>query len=344
MKYNKAAIENFFNGRMSKKEAIDFLEWLHSDQGKSVFEELTEQAWKDIGEGGKPKEVRSVYDITSRPAIVQEKRVSAENRKRSNLYRLGKYSLPVLMLLFVVVSASFYIWKNQLETIASEAELEINMLVKSTPKGRKSKVVLPDGSVVHLNSESQISYPDNFKENRTVALSGEAFFEVVKDQRHPFEVVSGTISTTALGTSFNIKAYPDTDAIQVSLATGKVQVREVHTQQEVTMDPGNALKYNGLGSNLLVEPVKISNVLLWKEGILSFDKTPFSEVIDTIERWYGVDVVVLGSGNIPNDKCSGTFEPNEYLSNVLNALGYSMNFKYTITEKLVTITFNTNRP
>ncbi len=339
MKYNKAAIEKFFNGKMSRKDAVTFLEWLHSEQGKSVFEELTEQAWKEIGEGGMPKEVNSKYDIISRPALVEVKKPNSKKRKSLIDNVINKYKIAAMLLLFVAGSASFILWQSQPKQLDLGQEYEVENLVKTTPKGRKSKIILPDGSVVHLNSESQISYPENFKENRTLTLSGEAFFEVVKDPFHPFEVISGAISTTALGTSFNIKAYPESKDIQVSLVTGKVQVKESDSQKEVVMSPGHAVKYNVLGAGMLVEPVKISNVLHWKEGILSFDKTPFSEVITSLERWYGVQVIVVGTENIPQDKCSGTFEPHEYLSNVLNALGYSMNFTYTITGKNVTITF-----
>jgi transmembrane sensor len=343
MKYNKEVIERFFSGKMSRKDALEFLDWLHSDEGRSAYNEMTQEAWEEIGTGGKPKEVNPTYQVTSRSVLAEGKMMNSSRYRRKEMPRWTKYSLPAVVFVIVFASASFFTWKSQSPQVESAVLVEVKTQFKTTPKGRKSKVVLPDGSVVHMNSESQIAYPENFKENRTITLTGEAFFEVAEDPLHPFEVTSGSITTVALGTSFNIKAYPNSEAIQVSLATGKVHIRELQSQREVVMDPGHAVNYYGSGADLLVEPVKIANVLLWKEGVLSFEKTAFSDVIETIERWYGVEVAIFGTETIPHDKCSGTFEPNEYLSNVLNALGYSMNFTYTINGKKVTITFNSNR-
>ena len=125
------------------------------------------------------------------------------------------------------------------ETVSSvnNSTHKVKMMELSTPRGKDCKVTLPDGSQVWLNAESKISFPDKFiGKERKVRIEGEAFFQVVKDTKHPFIVSTDFFSTTVHGTSFNVDAYSAKTA-SVTLVTGSVTVRPTNGE-ETMIEPG----------------------------------------------------------------------------------------------------------
>ena len=219
---------------------------------------------------------------------------------------------------------------------------QISTIEKSTPKGAKSTITLKDGSTVVLNSESTISYSSNFGDSiREITLVGEAFFEVTKNPNKPFIVKSSNVTTTALGTSFNISSYPECRNVTVSLATGKVKVNQFHADSQATsyfLIPGEQIKYQKSTQSFLKSRNKDDEAFLWKDGILSFNQAALPQITQKLERWYGVkiEVAILPKSLVDYD---GIFN-NQSMSNVLKAMSFSLNFDYTIEEKNVKIMFN----
>jgi transmembrane sensor len=209
------------------------------------------------------------------------------------------------------------------------------MLERATGERQKATITLMDGSLVHLNVNSKIRFPVVFASDlRKIELEGEAFFEVARDTLRPFRVYTGRIVTTALGTSFNVNAY-DHNRVNVGLSTGAVMVADSLTKQDMRLNPGEGASFLAEApvlSKHVVDPEKIS---LWKDGILHFEKIPFKELVGVLETWYGVEIDIKGV--MPDDRCSGTFKKNEFLSNVLRVLSHSIGFSYEINGKEVLI-------
>ncbi len=235
---------------------------------------------------------------------------------------------------FIIVST--FILYNQ-QQIQLQNTHTIATIIKANPSGQKSKVHLPDGSIVWLNAESKLKYPVSFDNlQRLVQLEGEAFFEVVKDSKRPFSVVSGNITTTALGTSFNISAFSEENEVLVTLATGKVKVKSNNHQVEF-LEPGFGLSYNKADNNLKVQPINVENNTAWIDGVLLFEEDNFEEIINKLQRWYGVQIEVIGK---PGNAMTYTAKfKNEYLSNVLESMRFGRPFTYDINDKVVTIKF-----
>lgn len=216
----------------------------------------------------------------------------------------------------------------------------VTTITKSNPEGRKSTITLPDGSMVILNAGSSMTFPSQFGNTREVRLNGEAFFEVVKNTEKPFTVHSGAISTTALGTSFNIRHYPDEPISTVSLATGKVVVESegsTSSLREVLL-PGEQIVARKDQANFEKNNFNYKDVILWKEKIIYFERADWNQIKRKLERWYGVSISDVN----PNKEVSytGQFE-DQSLANVLTSIGYSLNFKYDINQdKSVRIVFN----
>ena len=207
--------------------------------------------------------------------------------------------------------------------------------LKTTQKGEKLTVMLPDGTLVKLNAESSLKYPKAFTDQREVYLTGEAFFEVARDTTKPFVVATRHLFTTALGTSFNINAY--SDAEEVTLLTGKVRIDD-DNRSEILL-PGEMVAYEN-GAIKKSRNVPLHHVK-WKDGILVFHETPLEEGIKELERWYGVKIDIKNLSK-PEVNLTGLFD-NQNLENVLKSLSYTARFDFSIEGKKVLITFKETR-
>jgi transmembrane sensor len=202
-----------------------------------------------------------------------------------------------------------------------------------TPKAGKYQLQLSDGTKVWLNAASSLHYPVSFKgNNRTVELTGEAYFEVTKDKSKPFAVISGGQKVTVLGTHFNINSYKDEDHVATTLVEGSVQVAFGNHQALLVPGQQSSLK-NG---EIKVSKADIHLAIAWKDGQLAFLRTDLKAVLRQISRWYNVDIEYVGK--VPNFTISGDVSREADLSAMLEILKlYDVHFiqqgrKLIITE------------
>tara|TARA_R110002049_G_scaffold39336_2_gene121083 strand:+ start:319 stop:1332 length:1014 start_codon:yes stop_codon:yes gene_type:complete len=329
--------QKFHEGSLSKKEAVEFLHFLESDLGKAKFESLLTKIWTDQGRIN-PQESSPL----SNPS-------SSLNSKKDNFFKkFTSYDISRIGTLFKYAAcllAFFLLLKNidllpNFSINTTNEGSETVWVTKSNPKGVKSRILLPDGTRVYLNAESQIKYSNNFIKNRFVILDGEAFFDVIEDKNHPFIVEASHIKTTVLGTSFNVNShYPE--SVEIGLATGALKVTNSATGKELLLAPGEASRVVDDNSKMEKYKVDPEQIAQWRKGVLFINNEKFDRVIKKLENWYGVHITVIGDR--PTGTCSGTFEKNAYLSNVLNVLAHALNFSYEIDKKQVTINTNNDR-
>jgi len=220
----------------------------------------------------------------------------------------------------------------------------------TTPPGGVYQLILPDGSKVWLNSESSIKYPVFFAgKERKVEISGEAYFEVLKDASKPFKVkINGSVEVEVLGTSFNINSYEDEPTIRTTLLEGSVSVREepivgVNTNTNklsVVLKPGQqAQMVVGDNSNngvRVVGAVDVDAVVAWKNGLFRFKGAELGAVMRQIARWYDVDVEY--QGKLPDYPLVGNIPRNVPVSEILKLLELTGVVHFTIEGKKVTVT------
>ncbi|MEP2510853.1 MAG: FecR domain-containing protein [Reichenbachiella sp.] len=217
---------------------------------------------------------------------------------------------------------------------------------KSNVAGQKSSFKLPDGTAVWLNSESTLAYDSDYGvSKREVKLLGEAYFEVKKDKKRAFIVTSGNLKTTALGTSFNIQAFPEEDNLIVSLIEGRVRVdqyQSVHHENvssNIFLKPGERISYSKGNNSFEKSEFDVVKAGMWKEGTLIFDDEDFLDILKELERWYGVQIEVINRPEREAVRFSGKFH-HESLESILLAMSYSKKFTYKIDGKTITIQFN----
>jgi ferric-dicitrate binding protein FerR (iron transport regulator) len=189
----------------------------------------------------------------------------------------------------------------------------------------RSHVVLPDGTDLWLNAGSKIKYGIPFiRENRQVELTGEAFLKVTKNGKAPFVVNVGAASVKVLGTRFNVKAYPEEEQIEIALSEGSVEFSGTMVdgkKAEANLIPNDFLVLDKQTGNVRLENRNLEKYISWYQNILIFDDTPMQEVAVTLERWYGVKVIVADP-EINKYRFTTTFE-NESLFRVLELLELS---------------------
>ncbi|HVI49187.1 MAG TPA: FecR domain-containing protein [Chitinophaga sp.] len=161
----------------------------------------------------------------------------------------------------------------------------------STPRGRKFRLQLPDGTLVWLNAASAIRFPTAFTgHERKVTLRGEAYFEVAKDKRLPFVVdINDSTSTEVLGTHFNINAYPDEGGITATLMEGAIKMKV--KQWAGILKPAQQLYLSRNGNRRLLNNADTAAVMAWKNGVISFQDRKLPEIMRLLNRWYDIDVV-----------------------------------------------------
>ncbi|MGF6925075.1 transmembrane sensor [Chitinophaga sp. W2I13] len=188
----------------------------------------------------------------------------------------------------------------------------------STPLGGQYQLILPDGTGVWLNAASSISYPTAFTGNeRSVTVTGEVYFEVVKNEKMPFRVKAGNTTIDVLGTHFNINAYKDEASINTTLVQGSVRV-SVQQQQQM-LKPGQQARVAAKGESIQVlDHADLSEVLAWKAGFFSFNDADLPAVMRQLSRWYNVEVTY--EGKIPQRVFTGEIGRNLTLSQVLKGL------------------------
>lgn len=306
---------------------------LSEQQLASITQAIEEgiNRWEDTVR--EPAEQEKVIPINA--YAISRQRLEKRSRSKSSLVKIAACTVFVLSMLYVAYQKGFH-EKPQPEVVYEQ-------VVKENPKGQKLTVFLADGSQVILNAGSKVSFTKPFHSNRRkVTLEGEAFFEVAKDSLRPFQVVSGELTTTALGTSFNIAAYPKDDRLQVSLISGKVKVdyQQPAAKQEPEvyyLVPGEQLAYDKEQRVLAKESFDASKVLAWKEGVIYLENADQATVVKTLERWYGVQVAIEGKSATAWD-ITAKFN-NQSLKSVLTSLSYTMGFIFEIKENHILIKY-----
>lgn len=203
------------------------------------------------------------------------------------------------------------------------------------PRAGQYQLVLQDGSKVWLNSESRLRYPVQFSgKERRVELEGEAYFEVVHNDAMPFKVVTGEVTTTDLGTHFNIKAYNDDDKIATTLLEGSVNVNDRLTGQTKLLIPGKQVHVTKGSGVMSITNAPIEEIVAWKNGYFIFDNEDIRAVMKLISRWYDVDVIYHLNKNV---RVGGTFSKAENLDHLLKSFEVIGNIHCELKERRIIV-------
>ncbi|HTN38471.1 MAG TPA: FecR family protein [Arachidicoccus sp.] len=211
----------------------------------------------------------------------------------------------------------------------------IHFNTMTTPRGGRYKIVLPDGTKVWLNAASTLTYPTRFlKDSRIVTMHGEAYFEVAKNALKPFIVkTDNQMEVKVYGTHFNIQAYDDNAGIKTTLFEGSVKVSSAGGA--MMLKPGQESSMDGAGNLKHTSNVNLEQAIAWKEGLFYFSDQNIKSIMQTISRWYDVDIHYEGA--VPGDLFSAIITRDNNIHQILNMLEATGKVHFRITGKTVTV-------
>ncbi len=197
----------------------------------------------------------------------------------------------------------------------------------STPRGGEYQVVLPDGSKVWLNAASSLKFPIVFSDkDRVVELSGEAYFDIAHQKKHPFKVKVKDVEVEVLGTIFNINSYEDEETIRTTLLKGSVRQTQFDKAYEIILTPRQQAQVSKNMEVKVVDNVDITQVIAWQSGMFEFNNTDIAVIMRQISRWY--DINVIYETELGSVKFGGGISKKLPLSKVLELLqANGMRFK-----------------
>jgi transmembrane sensor len=329
--------ERYLDKNPSSREAILLaknivLNLAHTGFDKEGLSEADKvRMWDKIKEGAAQKAVLKSTGVVVVP-------ISSEavlNKKRVIKARFPTFWRYASLILF---SLGFgWLWNITKVGHDEEVPAVVKWQNYETPLGVKSTVTLSDGSAVTLNSGTTISYRENFSgPKREIYMEGEAFFMVAPDSLKPFLVYAGGVSTMALGTSFNIKAFGN-ETTEISLVTGSVEVKQQNGENVARISPGEGVLFNSNADKWKRQKVDLDRITAWMNKTIVFDNTPFERAVHILENWYGVEIKLENYAG-RDLKVTGRYQ-DETLKNILEGLGYGFGIKYRINGKKVTVTF-----
>ncbi|MEE0316132.1 MAG: FecR domain-containing protein [Bacteroidales bacterium] len=224
-----------------------------------------------------------------------------------------------------------------------EREINYNKMTAQTnvlevPAGQRMSVTLSDGTQVQLNGNSRIEYPVIFsRKQRNVKLSGEAFFEVKHDERHPFIVETFASKVEVLGTRFNVYADEASEYFSAALVDGKVKVTtNDETAEQVVLAPDEMVRF--VNNHLVVTKVDAENLISWTEGYVNLADTDFESLMRRFENVYGVKIVIERETMPEIGYKSGKIRVSEGVNFALKLLQHECKFTYTENYETNTIT------
>lgn len=317
-------IIKLFAGEASPAEKAKIDDWLNSSrENKNLFNDL-----KDIWINAESGENHEGYDVEKaiRNFIHKTRTIKASRKDKPFSYNVLRYAAVFLLALAI----PFTWWLAQ-KPGESSAEAFTTI---SCAYGDRTSIVLPDSSLVWVNSGSQIKFSNNFDNNsRQLFLEGEAYFSVKADPENPFIVNTANMNVKVLGTEFNLKAYADEEAVSVTLISGSLQVS--NSQEMAMLTPGQKLIYEKNNQSMSIENLfDLAPETEWINGRLIFRNESLEELERKLERWFDVEIE-FSDELVKQRRFSGILE-RESILEVISYFGSSQYVDYLIDGNTIT--------
>lgn len=258
-------------------------------------------------------------------------------RARTQKKQAPRFRIPSVwykvagVLLLLVVSITSY-WQGGVGIESRFADM-----VVEAPLGSKTKLILPDGTSVWLNAGSKIIYSQGFGVNdRHLLLEGEAYFEVTKNKELPFNVETGDLNVTVLGTKFNFRDYPEDEEAVVDLLEGKLSLENYIKEMDIRyLAPAEKMILNKLTGEMSITARQNGQAKEWTNNALLFDEDLLPDIAKELERSYGVTIRIMDD-SLKNSRFYGCFNRREHtIQNILDMMTSTERLNYRIEKDTI---------
>ncbi|WP_278528504.1 MULTISPECIES: FecR family protein [Bacteroides] len=323
-------ITGYLTNSLTPEETQSLQEWLNaSEENRKYFSDMQEvwiAASDETDDSSFNKDKAYQLFLKQTEATPQQ----GINQRKAFQLRPWMYAAAMIIVVFICGTIAFQsgksVIRNQLTQISIEA-----------PYGSKTKLYLPDGTLVWLNAGSKMSYAQDFGINeRTLDLSGEAYFEVIKNEEMPFKVHTEELDVKVLGTKFNFRNYKDDLEAKVCLLEGKVALNT--REKETILHPDQQALLDKKTGKLSVSGTKAAYSAEWTNDRLYFDEVLLSDIIKELERSYDVKITVADD-TLNTIRFYGNFRKREQsIQEIMDVLSSTDKMTYTMNGKNIVIT------
>lgn len=355
----KTLLYKYLQNDCNRKELKKILPWMNDPSNADTIEEMIREDW-DLFNFSEKADVSSSFETI----LLKIKKENSPQLPVENEHRIRKLLLRIaaMFILPVAIGYSTYLISSGHKT---EEVVLFNEI--TAPLGSKTIIKLGDSTKVWLNSGSTLRYPQKFSgKYREVALTGEAYFDVKRKPDQPFIVKTPEINIKVLGTSFNVKAYPEEGTVETTLVKGLISItrsnEELNSKNALYLNPHQRATYVKEQGKIFLaetekaivkkEPIVEENLkrkekiilssysdpepfTAWKDEKLVFKNEEFESLCIKLQRWYGVEI------NLKNEALrkyhyTGILQ-KETINDVMKILGYTMPIKYCIDHNVINI-------
>lgn len=350
---NWSRLARYLAGKCSPDEERELEAWVRADPTRAQLLDELRRIWDaaedpatdwsdpsldmDAEWQNMQEKLRSADRSASERPRSREKRTHARSSEkgRSSWSRAVKWGARTVGAILLLAGGLWLAQSNWFSTTAPEETATYQEVV--TEPGEQSQIQLTDGSSVMLNVDSKLRSPEAFsKQKRVVYLRGEAYFEVEADPNRPFVVETDEASVEVLGTSFNVRDYPEEEQIQVAVTEGGVSVHAQSTESEeqgTNLVSGQVGRWMAPDTALVTEMRDVTPFIAWTEGRMVFENTPLSTVALRLERWYDVEVKIQDS-SLRSLRLTASLK-SESVRNVLDVISASLGLTYRMQKDTV---------
>lgn len=323
-------ITGYLTNSLTPEETQSLQEWLNaSEENRKYFSDMQEVwiAASDETEDSSFNKDKAYQLFLKQTGVTPQQGI---NKRKAFQLRPWMYAAAMIIVVFICGTIAFQsgksVIRNQLTQISIEA-----------PYGSKTKLYLPDGTLVWLNAGSKMSYAQDFGINeRTLDLSGEAYFEVIKNEEMPFKVHTEELDVKVLGTKFNFRNYKDDLEAKVCLLEGKVALNT--REKETILHPDQQALLDKKTGKLSVSGTKAAYSAEWTNDRLYFDEVLLSDIIKELERSYDVKITVADD-TLNTIRFYGNFRKREQsIQEIMDVLSSTDKMTYTMNGKNIVIT------
>lgn len=327
-------IEKYLNGTATPQQAEEVLEWLQTEEGQHYLShrfELDIEQLEEIEVAFERPE--SPYETLNNVEVRIDRR--EQNKRIRRMYRRNSVLAVAACITFLVAIVSLVESHFGL-TSPDNVEQPVTIVIHTTGFGEQKIIQLSDGTAIRLNENSRLEMPEYFdKGERDVRLQGQAYFDVAHDKERPFRVFTGDAMVRVLGTAFNVKEAERLDQIQVAVTEGRVSLgsQSEAEQEPVILEPNMIGLFDRSSQQVESETSDVNNYLSWIHGRVVYDRAPFREVIQQLERIYEISSVVKDD-ELYDLRLTADFSERSF-TNVLEVIAHSLEIEFTMRGDVV---------
>jgi len=305
--------QRYLTNTCSEKELDEFLSMVNRAEHDQMVREMIKDVYHNLQQN--PSSITHVNELGK--LVLTEPGWTLAPQSTPLPRKSNRHTWVSIAAAIIIFTSIFWLFKSKINDQKSTTISSVTK--KSSNRSEFKYLLLDDSTQVWLNAASSLEFPDHFSQTRReVVLSGEAYFDVKHADKIPFIIRTGGVSTSVLGTAFNIKAYPGQEAVIVSVSRGKVKV-EREDGWKTTLTEGQQVKLGSVKANVVEKAIPASEVAAWQKGNIVFDDEVLSDIIADLERIYNVEIS-LTDNSIKDLRISTAFKREIGIDQALQVL------------------------